>query len=260
MTEVENVALWSGLIGSIVSIVLSIVAIWFAVYVNRRSNEVSDRTIQSLQKIESTIERMSDETSGLIKAAWEKLLGNVGASEPSGTGKSDAKAVASGLASEVKAALADSEGAGNAPVGQEYADRIENAVVGLERTLEALLRAQPAAAGRRAISLDRLVGVTRRLSPRALAVVHSIRKAHLTRAEYQALVHDEDAKGTMLELRKRGLVIPLDGGEDAPVYWFPPGFARVMPTALKLAPAVTPDAREWAIKKLGDVGYQYAVE
>ena len=74
MADVDKIALWAGLISSIVSIVLSIVAIVVAILVNSRSEKVSDQTIKSLQKIESSIERLSGDTSGLIKGAWDTML------------------------------------------------------------------------------------------------------------------------------------------------------------------------------------------
>src|SRR3954464_15733564 len=78
MGEVERVALWVGLIASVAGIVLSIVAIWFAREVDTRSAAITKQTIQSLQKIESTVERQSKDTQELIKAAWDAMLGGMG--------------------------------------------------------------------------------------------------------------------------------------------------------------------------------------
>lgn len=75
MSDVEKIALWVGLISSIVSIVLSIVAIVFAGIVDRSARNVSAQTIKSLQKIESYVERLSSDTTGLIKAGWDRMLG-----------------------------------------------------------------------------------------------------------------------------------------------------------------------------------------
>jgi mannose/fructose/N-acetylgalactosamine-specific phosphotransferase system component IIC len=63
MTDVEKIALWVGLIASIVSIVLSVVAIVFARIVDKSAREVSAQTIKSLQKIESYVERLSSVVS-----------------------------------------------------------------------------------------------------------------------------------------------------------------------------------------------------
>src|SRR5579864_4569961 len=82
MNQAESVAFWVGFIGSMVGIVLSIVAIVFSILVDRRSSRISDHTIQSLQKIESAVERLSSDTRELIKAGWDKMLGNVDKASP----------------------------------------------------------------------------------------------------------------------------------------------------------------------------------
>jgi len=64
----QTIALWVGLLSGIVGIVLSVVAIVFTVLVDRRSSQVTGQTIQSLQKIESAVERLSSDTRELIKA------------------------------------------------------------------------------------------------------------------------------------------------------------------------------------------------
>src|SRR5271156_2537844 len=102
MTDVEKVALWCGLIASVVSTVLSVVAIWFAIHVNSRSEAVSDQTIRSLQKIESFVQKLSDDTAGLVKAAWDKMLGNMYRTEGVDAQVSNAKEIASGLTAELK--------------------------------------------------------------------------------------------------------------------------------------------------------------
>ena len=65
------------MISSIVIVVLSIVTIAFAVLVNNRASDINDKMIQSLQKIEFAVERSSEDTRELIKADWDKMLGNV---------------------------------------------------------------------------------------------------------------------------------------------------------------------------------------
>lgn len=54
-TDVDKVALWAGLISNIVGIVLSVVAIVFAVLGSLRLEKVTDATIRSLRKIESDV-------------------------------------------------------------------------------------------------------------------------------------------------------------------------------------------------------------
>src|ERR1700685_4034520 len=67
----------TGVFSSVVSIVLSVVAIVFARDVDRRSMEVNNETIRSLETIQATVQRLSDDTGGLIKMAWERMLGSV---------------------------------------------------------------------------------------------------------------------------------------------------------------------------------------
>src|SRR5262245_13410053 len=114
MSTVETVALWVGLISSIVSIVLSIVAIVFSLLVERQSSRVAAQTIQSLQKIESAVERLSSDTRELVKAGWDKMLGYVAppllnAPIPDAA----AKSVASGITAELRADLAPTDAGDN---------------------------------------------------------------------------------------------------------------------------------------------------
>jgi hypothetical protein len=98
MDAIQSVATWVGLIASIAGIVLSLVAIVFSVLVDRRSSTISERTIQSLQKIESAVERSSTDTRELIKAGWDKMLGSVDRSFPTGGNvESSAKDIAAGI-------------------------------------------------------------------------------------------------------------------------------------------------------------------
>ena len=76
VTNDATVATWTGVFSSVVSIVLSVVAILFARDVDRRSMEVNNQTIRSLETIQATVQRLSDDTGGLIKMAWERMLGS----------------------------------------------------------------------------------------------------------------------------------------------------------------------------------------
>ena len=105
MTELERVALWVGLFAGVVSIVMSFVAIAFAILVDRSARAVSSQTIKSLQKIESEVERLSGDTRELIKAGWDKMLGNVDRDSHVKTIETPAKEVAAGVASELRAEL-----------------------------------------------------------------------------------------------------------------------------------------------------------
>jgi hypothetical protein len=80
--DVQNVGSWIGLVSAIVSIVLSVVAIMFARDVDRRSLEINTQTIRSLEAIQAAVQRLSDDTGGLIKVAWERMLGSVSSNGP----------------------------------------------------------------------------------------------------------------------------------------------------------------------------------
>src|SRR3984893_16700465 len=55
------------------------IAMLFARDVDRRSMAISNQTIRSPETIQSTVQRLSDDTGGLIKVAWERMLGTMGA-------------------------------------------------------------------------------------------------------------------------------------------------------------------------------------
>jgi hypothetical protein len=222
MSDVDKVALWAGLIGSIVSTVLSIVAIWFAVHVNSRSEAVSDQTIRSLQKIESFVQRLSDDTSGLVKAAWDKMLGNMYRAEATATQASNAKEIASGLTAELKTEIAEKAKPGQETVSSETAQRLEKIIETWEKALEMQIASAPRSGRRReTYSMYQLL---KTLSPQGLELLSRISNFHLTRSQYQALENSALAPAVR-ELRAAGLLVPLEGtevsGKKVPVYWFP---------------------------------------
>jgi hypothetical protein len=106
MSQVETVALWAGLISSIAGIVLSIVAMVFAIWVNNRATDINNQMIRSLQKIESSVERVSTDTRELITAAWNKMLGDMGRDTEADSASSETPdEISSGIASEVRSEL-----------------------------------------------------------------------------------------------------------------------------------------------------------
>src|SRR5918911_2718114 len=147
MTDVEKIALWAGLISSIVSIVLSFVAIGFAILVDRSAREISAQTIKSLQKIDSDVERLSDDTRELIKAGWDKMLVNVdrGLITPPNN-ESQAKEIASGIVAELREELDSqkSEHAGSAAIPPDQIQKMNELLERIESTLTAQLRTQGA--------------------------------------------------------------------------------------------------------------------
>jgi hypothetical protein len=181
MGEVEKVALWAGLLASVVSTVLSIVAIWFAVHVNSRSESVSDQTIKSLQKIESFVQRLSEDTSGLVKAAWDKMLGTFQPSETIGSksGAAVAKEVASGLTAELKTEIEEETDPNEKVSAAELKERYEK-VLGLwEKALENQILSTPGRS--RAQGVFARYKTLSKLPKVAQEVVSQIRNYHLTR-------------------------------------------------------------------------------
>ncbi len=259
MTDVDKIALWTGLISSIVSIVLSVVATTFAILVNNRSEKVSDATVKSLQRIESTVERLSDDTSGLIKAAWDAMLGSFSGNlaRDSGISASAAREIASGVASEVRSDLSLPEGksgkGGEASVA-ELAERVDRALERMQETVSAQLRGL-ARSNRPSSVLNKLRDLER-LSPAARALAGSI-KAHLTRDQYDQL-EKGPLSPAIRELRQAGLFVPVTGiedGKEAPVYYFPPNQSRNLRSALLLIERPPVEVRDLVKAELDRVKY-----
>jgi hypothetical protein len=191
LTQVETVALWTGLIGGVVSIVLSLVAIVFARDVDRRSERVSTQTIQSLEKIEATVERLSEDTRGLIKVAWDRLLGQVGGSAAMQAGEMS-KQAASGLLAELRATLRDlirEEG-----LGDEATEEVTDVVSAVERELaepqQGVVRAQSRLGTLRTGAFEAVVESIHRLDPLATEFLRvlDMEKSHLSRKVYRTLL------------------------------------------------------------------------
>jgi len=255
MSEVEHIALWVGLLGSVISIVLSLVAIWFAVHVNTRSENVSDQTIKSLQKIESFVQRLSEDTSGLVKAAWDKMLGNFHPAE-SVAGKAADKEVASGLTAELRTELEEeSEPDGNTSAAG-LRERYEKMLTLLEKSLESQFASSRIRG--RSKGVYSLYKSLSKLSPTAQELLNQIKSYHLTRRQYKSL-NSSSVGFAIGELREAGLLVPLrgyDGAKEIPVYWYPPSTADNLRKAML---AVRPrDSQTIEIVKntLRDAGYQ----
>ena len=257
MSQVETVALWAGLIASVAGIVLSIVAMVFAIWVNNRATDVNNQMIKSLQKIESTVERVSTDTRELIAAGWNKLLGNM-------NGETDAEAadpdvpdqISSGLASEVRSELM--EGASEGDTAQKI-ERIERALQELQETVSAQLRRRPV--GRQPESLlDSLVQAVRDLPMEAKALLSIlVRGKHMDRKQYRAAQQNQVLKFPIRALRGSGLLVPLEGlsddGEPVPVYHLAPGIARRVRIATRLTSDVPKDLLESVSAALKTIGY-----
>jgi len=242
MNQVESVAFWVGLIGSIVGIVLSVVAIVFSILVDRRSSKVSDHTIQSLQKIESAVERLSSDTRELIKAGWDKMIGNVDRTPPSIAGDSNAKDVAAGIAAELRselASLANTKGSHHdkSPV---QAEQLEQYLKNFEASLMAQLKANQANV-RPSVRLEGLLDTVSELSKPTQALVRAIRNVHLTQNEYKRL-SDGRFGASILELRRAGLLAPAvhqTSHGPEPCYYFSAGNRKIPPRCVTGAPGTS---------------------
>lgn len=233
METVESVALWVGLLVGMASVVLAGVALWFTSRVDKRSNEVTFQTVQSLQKIESTVERMSGETTDLIKVAWERLLGRVDTPGMS-LDETAVRAIAQGVSAEVGATLSEHQ---TEEAGGDTARMLEGIAASLESVVHALDES-----AEQASPLDTAVEAVARLGAVARELAYQLADGgrHLTRGEFTKLRHPAhgEVADAVNELRSGGLLVPLRGrdewGEPVPVYWFPPGLSRYVKPALAL--------------------------
>lgn len=257
LTEVETVALWAGLLVGVASVVLAIVAIYFSVEVDRRSSRVSTATIKSLERIQGVVESQSRDTRDLIKVGWERMLpvpGGAPTPDPSIDIDTGMRQIAAGLADEIRTNLGidsrntDAEPAGH---GEAWSD-VERRLLA---TLESQLHARRGPGDEVQYWLDRLESV----SEEAQAMVRSIRSAHVTMAQLDALSEDPAIRDVFHELRGEGILVPLRGrnrdGERELVYWFPPGIARAVRAAIMLLPDPESDVVGIIEDRLRGVGY-----
>ncbi|HEX4321522.1 MAG TPA: hypothetical protein VHZ52_11500 [Acidobacteriaceae bacterium] len=253
-SQAETVAFWFEFIGTVVGIVLSLVAIVFSILVDRRSNSVSAHTIQSLQKIESVVEHLSSDTRELIKAGWEKMLGGVDQRLIKDAGESSAKQIAAGIAAELRSELA-SLGSNSSTQNGESGERpaqIEKYLKDFEVSLKAQL-AKVSSETRPSEKLDDLLVTIRGLSVRGRALLSAIRGMHLNPMQYRRLSAGP-LEESISELRRAGLIVPLVHG-DTPCYYLPPGTARIARTALGLLPRAPSDVSREVYTELSAVGY-----
>jgi hypothetical protein len=254
MNEVEHVALWTGLLASVVGIVLSIVAIVSSILTNIRLEAVTDQTIRSLQKIESDVARISEETSGLIKAGWERMLGSVGGEGSSTTAESKgtAREIAAGLTNEIREALNDARKSGDLGATDRL-PRVEEALRELRRTIAAQMSG-PSAGRSGRFNLDPRIA---RLPSLARELAYQIRYHHLTRDQYEQLRKDELVGPAVRQLRRAGLLVPLanHGDEETRVYWFPPGRRDEIISAVLLTGRRDPNSQDIIGGHLKAIGY-----
>jgi hypothetical protein len=248
LTQVEVVGLWAGLISSIVAIVLSVVAIAFTRDVDRRSMEISSQTIRSLEAIEAAVQRLSDDTGGLIKVAWERMLGSMGAREqPADT---ELQTLLAALLAEFR----DDVAAGS---------DVDKLVRDLDERLRraAGRRAQPErGTAPRSWAFNAAVDAIRSVSPLAVELLRSLASGRpLTRAQYRQLRQDPDLAVALDELRDQDLLMPFQRGPkgEQTAYGLAPWFHDVIGPALVFTDhesPVRPEA-DRVMEALGAVGY-----
>lgn len=256
MTIVDQVALWAGLIASIVSIVLSFVAIAFAILVDRSSRQVTAQTIKSLQKIETEVERLSGDTREIIKAGWDKMLGS---SYPAAASQSDANAakeLAAGIASELRAELNIPEKT-SGPEETRVMARFDEAIKELESTVAAQIRSEPTN-DRTGSPIARAEELLRSVSPAARALAERLSSYHLTRQQYVALSKGPLADA-LSELRRSGILVPLTGkddqGKEVPVYYYPPQLTKPLRAVVSVMPSPNGEVRELVTSELKRINY-----
>jgi hypothetical protein len=258
MNQVESVPFWIGLISSVVGIVLSIVAIVFSILVDRRSSTISDRTIQSLQKIESAVERSSSDTRDLIKAGWDKMLGNVERSSPSSVNDTSAKEVAAGIAAELRSELKTlSTGqTGTADDSKQRVDQLEKYIKDLEASLVAQLKTAHSDV-RPSAKFDEVSETIRQLSETAYALLRAIRYRHLTQKQYRDLSKGR-LEQSLLELRRNGLLVPVvhkTSHGPEPCYYMPSGMSQLANAAMQVFPKPSLSVAREAETELRRIGY-----
>lgn len=250
-----QVALWVGLISSVVSIVLSVVAIAFAILVDRSARAVTAQTIKSLQKIESDVERLSGDTRELIKAGWDKMLGSVSGQSVE-IPDAGAKDIAAGVAAELRAELASMASTKIQTDRVSAEQSFEDLVKRLEQSLAAQIRSE-SVPDRSSLQLEQARLLVEGLSSGALALALGIQRTHLTRRQYMML-SSGPLEQAVHELRASGLLVPVrgfDGKKEIPVYYFPPKLAKAVRAALPLAPGPPQELIDLAGAELARVGY-----
>lgn len=252
LTQVETVGLWVGLISAVVSIVLSLVAILFARDVDRRSMEINSQTIRSLEAIQSTVQRLSEDTGGLIKVAWERMLGTMGPRGPAIDG--DLDRLLAGLLQEFRQDVDElAPGTGVDKLARDVDKRLRRAT---SRKSVANRVDAP-----KSVAFNAVAEAVESISPLAVELLRALDHGpYLTRVQYQQLRKDPNLGIAIEELRDHDLLMPFqrrgaDGDET--VYGPAPWFRDVIGPALVFTGHEAPSSAEHqrAAAALREVGY-----
>src|SRR6267143_839123 len=252
LTQLEAVGLWAGLLSSVVSVVLSLVAIFFARDVDRRSIEISNQTIRSLQTIQSTVQRLSEDTGGLIKVAWERMLGTMGAQATQTD--NDLQGLLAGLLAEFRDDANEiAPGSGVEKLARKVGERMRRATDGKGGSERS--------SAPRSWAFNAVVQAIESLSPVAIELLRALEGGHhLTRTQYQRLRRDPDLAVAIDELRDQDLLVPLQRrgarGEET-IYGIAPWFLEVIGPALVFTDHESPSDAEAqkVMSALRQVGY-----
>ncbi len=233
-TDNGAVATWTGVFSSVVSIVLSLVAIVFARDVDRRSMEVNNQTIRSLETIQATVQRLSDDTGGLIKMAWERMLGSVAlpSTVPStvpSRSDSQLEGTLTGLLGEFRQDASElTYGAGIEKLAHDMGERMRRAA---RQRQDDEADSTP-----HSWAFNLVVAAIETMSPLAIELLrHLARGQPLTRDQYSRLKRDAELASAIDELRDRDILMPFQKrgpkGEET-FYRIAPWFQDVIGPAL----------------------------
>jgi len=196
MSEVEHVATWVSLFLAVTGIVLSIVAIAFTWAVNRRAEELNDETIRALASIERDVKQVADDTRGLIREAWTKMLGG-----------HEIQTIAEEAAAEVAEAHAEAQAAVTdvAPPGT-MTDTLEQVRAERDSLREAVERANRALVRLQESSYADAVELLKRISPEARELVRIIYRSGSLTDSQAAQLDGTSIEPLLDELKTVGLI------------------------------------------------------
>jgi hypothetical protein len=213
--------------------------------------EISSQTIRSLESIQATVQRLSDDTGGLIKVAWERMLGSMPAPRADG----DFQGLLSGLLGEFRQDVTElPPGASVEKLTRDVAERLRRATTqGLGGGRESQLKGW---------AFDAVAEAIESLPPLAIELLRRLERGqHFTRDDYRELRRDPELATALDELRDRDLLVPFHHrgahGEDT-VYGLAPWFQAVVGPALVFTGHETPwlpesQEDETALRQMGDI-------
>lgn len=244
MDQVEQVALWTGLFASIVGIVLAAVSMTFTWLVNKRTDDLTETTVQALERIESTVQEVSDGSNQLIRKAWDRMLDGGFRPEPAArVTEEDREVMLGGVTEEV---LSERAAAG------------EDVTLN-EGDIDELIR-RWATVPTEKLTLDELILKMNSLSGLSRSLLAALVGAkHLTNDEYKALLNSSIAQAVH-ELRGAGLLVPLKGYSAGPgrppiVYWLPSSNVDTIKAASLLSDPCSDKDTTAVASALVEIGY-----